>query len=152
MNTINIIGRALRLFLFSCSFLLSVTHLNSQVIAQTGAIGDDSESNNEKKLTVWVAPAEQKVRSDDRIEKDNLIWSEKDKKIAVAGAGNEHVPFQVVITTSVKGSPREIKVPDGFMIETSDLTSAQGKYQLLSGTLYNAFRNIKCCRSNRLLA
>lgn len=126
MNTINIIGRALRLFLFSCSFLLSVTHLNSQVIAQTGAIGDDSESNNEKKLTVWVAPAEQKVRSDDRIEKDNLIWSEKDKKIAVAGAGNEHVPFQVVITTSVKGSPREIKVPDGFMIETSDLTSAQG--------------------------
>ena len=68
MNTINIIGRALRLFLFSCSFLLSVTHLNSQVIAQTGAIGDDSESNNEQKLTGWEAPAVQKVRPDDRIE------------------------------------------------------------------------------------
>lgn len=126
MNTVNTIGRVFRPLLFSCSFFLFVAHLNSQVIAQTGAIDNESESSNEEKLTVWVAPAEQKVRSDDRVERDNLIWSEKDKKIAVAGAGNEHVPFQVVITTSVKGSPREIKVPDGFMIEISDLTSAQG--------------------------
>lgn len=126
MNTVNTIGRVFRPLLFSCSFFLFVAHLNSQVIAQTGAIDNEFESSNEKKLTVWVAPAEQKVRSDDRIERDNLIWSEKDKKIAVAGAGNEHVPFQVVITTSVKGSPREVKVPDGFMIEISDLTSAQG--------------------------
>lgn len=126
MNTINRVSKVLRPLLFSCSFFLFVTHMNSQVIAQTGAIDDESDSSNEKKLTVWVAPAEQKIRSDDRTEKENLVWSDKDKKIAVAGAGNEHVPFQVVITSSVKGSPREVKAPDGFMIETSDLISAQG--------------------------
>jgi hypothetical protein len=77
-------------------------------------------------IKVWAVPAEQKVRPNNRIESSNLVWSGENKKIAVAGAGNEHVPFQVVITTPVPEGWRP-KAPDGFFITASDLTSAQGK-------------------------
>jgi hypothetical protein len=77
-------------------------------------------------VKVWAVPGEQKVRPSDRVESSNLIWSAENKKITVAGAGNEHVPFQVVITTAVPGGWRP-KAPDGFFITASDLTSAEGK-------------------------
>jgi hypothetical protein len=77
-------------------------------------------------VKVWVVPAEQKVRPNDRIENSNLVWSGDNKKITVAGAGNEHVPFQVVITTPVPPGWRP-KAPDGFFINVSDLASASGK-------------------------
>ena len=77
-------------------------------------------------INVWAVPGEQKVRSIDRVENSNLVWSAENKKITVAGAGNEHVPFQVVITTDVPEGWRP-KAPDGFFISASDLTSAQGK-------------------------
>src|SRR5690606_13288278 len=67
------------------------------------------------------------IRPDDIAENDNLIWSQVYKKIDVAGAGNEHVPFQIVITSSTKGSPRHVEAPDGFMLEVSDLISSQGE-------------------------
>jgi hypothetical protein len=94
--------------------LLSVPVLKAQVEAIGG------------KVDVWAVPGEQKVRPDDRIENINLVWSKADKKIHVAGAGNEHVPFQVVITTPVPPGYRP-KAPDGFFIEASGLTSKQGK-------------------------
>ncbi len=77
-------------------------------------------------LTVWAVPAEQKVRPDDGVETDNLIWSKEKKKINVAGAGNEHVPFQVVISTPVPAGHRP-QAPGGFFIKASNLTSKQGK-------------------------
>ncbi len=77
-------------------------------------------------LTVWAVPAEQKVRPDDGVEVDNLIWSKEKKKINVAGAGNEHVPFQVVISTPVPAGHRP-QAPGGFFIKASNLTSKQGK-------------------------
>lgn len=76
--------------------------------------------------TVWAVPAEQKVRPDDRVETNNLVFSKKEKKINVAGAGNEHVTFQVVITNPVPPGYRA-KAPDGFFIKSSDLTSHDGK-------------------------
>ena len=79
-----------------------------------------------KDVKVWAVPGEQKVRPNDRVEKNNLIWSGENKKISVAGAGNEHVPFQVVITTPVPQGWRP-KAPDGFFVSISDLTSANGK-------------------------
>ncbi|HKG67852.1 MAG TPA: glycoside hydrolase domain-containing protein, partial [Segetibacter sp.] len=48
------------------------------------------------------------------------------KKITIAGAGTEHVPFQVVITAPVPPG-RKPKAPDGFFIKASNLTSKQGK-------------------------
>jgi len=80
----------------------------------------------EREVTVWAVPGEQKVRPDDKPEEANLIWSGENKKITVAGAGNEHVPFQVVITTPVPPGRRP-KAPDGFFVSISDLTSAEGK-------------------------
>lgn len=126
MNKIFMHRTLLRQFFLFCLFILITNNVNSQVVKQTGAIDDDFQSNNDSELTVWAAPAEQKIRPDDRIEISNIVWSGKDKKINIAGAGNEHIPFQVVITSSVSGSPRHVKAPDGFMIEISDLVSPQG--------------------------
>lgn len=126
MNKIFMHRTLLRQFFLFCLFILITNNVNSQVVKQTGAIDDDFQSNNDSELTVWAAPAEQKIRPDDRIENSNIVWLGKDKKINIAGAGNEHIPFQVVITSSVSGSPRHVKAPDGFMIEISDLVSPQG--------------------------
>ncbi len=49
-----------------------------------------------------------------------------DQKAVVAGAGNEHVPFQVIINTPIPPGHRP-KAPEGFFIETSNLTSTQGR-------------------------
>lgn len=81
---------------------------------------------NNEDVKVWAVPGEQKVRPKDQVEKSNLVWSAETKKITVAGAGNEHVPFQVVITTPVPPGWRP-EAPGGFFVSASDLTSASGK-------------------------
>jgi hypothetical protein len=81
---------------------------------------------NNEDVKVWAVPGEQKVRPKDQVEKSNLIWSGENKKITVAGAGNEHVPFQIVITTPVPPGWRP-EAPGGFFVTSSDLTSANGK-------------------------
>ena len=113
----------LRFFLTVCLLFSSVAGYG-QRIAQTGALDDGASRDADLGLTVWAVPAEQKVRPDDRIETSNLVWSAQDKKINVAGAGNEHVPFQVVISTSVSGSPRHVDIPGGFFVEISDFTTS----------------------------
>lgn len=113
-----------------CIFLVTFCVLHWQhslaQIAKSGAAGDQTQEAFDQKTVVWAAPAEQKIRPDDREETSNLVWSKTDKKIRVAGAGNEHVPFQVVITTPVPPGHRP-KAPGGFFIEASSLTSPQGK-------------------------
>lgn len=101
------------------------THSVSQ-ISKSGAAGDQTRVEVEQKVIVWAVPAEQKIRPDDRVENSNLIWSSEGNKIQVAGAGNEHVPFQVVITTPIPEGRRP-KAPEGFFVEASDLTSSQGR-------------------------
>ncbi len=77
-------------------------------------------------VQVWAVPAEQKVRPKDKPETTNLVWSGEKKQITVSGAGNEHVPFQVVISAPVPEGWKP-KAPDGFFITVSDLTSSAGK-------------------------
>ena len=77
-------------------------------------------------VRIWAVPGERKVRPSDKPETANLVWSAEKKQISVAGAGNEHVPFQVVITTAVPPGWRP-KAPDGFFVEASDLKSDQGR-------------------------
>ncbi len=92
--------------------------------AQTGALKDAaSDLAKTLQIRVWAAPAEQKIRPDDGIESENLIWSGTEKRVSVAGAANEHIPFQLVVSTNVKGSPRKIKPENGFFVEVSDLVS-----------------------------
>lgn len=84
------------------------------------------KSEKPEDVKVWAVPGEQKVRPKDPVETSNLVWSGENKKISVAGAGNEHVPFQVVITTPVPPGWRP-KAPDGFFVSASDMTTASGK-------------------------
>lgn len=77
-------------------------------------------------VSVWGAPAEQKIRPDDPIETENLVWSKDNNRIQIAGAGNEHAAFQVVITTPVPPG-RKPEAPGGFFIKVSDLRSEDGK-------------------------
>ena len=103
--------------------------VNSSVIfaqEKTGANSPVGSSGSSDTLTVWAAPAEQKVRPADRIESENLIWKKSSNKISVAGAGNEHVPFQVVITSPVAAGRRP-KPAEGFFVKASDFTSKNGK-------------------------
>ena len=44
----------------------------------------------------------------------------------MSGASNEHVPFQVIITTPIPPGRRP-KAPGGFFVEASDLRSKEGK-------------------------
>jgi len=110
------------------SIFLAALCLGSAANAQTGALNDGSINNSETlDVKVWAVQAEQKVRPEDKPQNNNLVWAGNSKTITLAGAGNEHVPFQVVISTNVSGSPRQVKTPDGFWIEISDLISGTGE-------------------------
>lgn len=111
------------LFILLCAvLLLSFSMSTYGQRAQTGAI-DDKQVSVDAKLEVWAVPAEQKVRPDDRTETNNLVWTKSERKIRLAGAGNEHVPFQVVITAPVP--PRNSPAAKGFFIEASSLSAGQ---------------------------
>lgn len=109
-----------------CLVLLSLacTAASGQ-ISKSGAAGDQTQTAVDQKAVIWAVPAEQKVRPDDRPETSNLVWNDDEKKIRVAGARNEHVPFQVVITAPVPA--KRGPAADGFFIESTPLSSVQGK-------------------------
>lgn len=98
-------------------------HSQDKTGANDSGAGQDPAAGQ---LTVWAVPAEQKVRPTDKVETDNLIWSKQQEKISVSGAGNEHVPFQVVISNPVPPGHRP-HAPGGFFIKSSDLASKEGK-------------------------
>ena len=75
---------------------------------------------------VWVVPSIQKVRPDDSMESSNLVWRQDTRTISVAGAKNEHVPFQVVISTPPPPT-RHDPAASGFFVSVSDLTSSNGR-------------------------
>jgi hypothetical protein len=77
-------------------------------------------------VEVWAVPSIQKVRPDDPVEATNLVWSQKAKTVSLAGAKNEHVPFQVVVSTSPPPT-RHDPAASGFFVEVSDLVSPQGR-------------------------
>ena len=54
-------------------------------VEKTGANEVNANIVSSETLSVWAAPAEQKIRPDDRIESENLVWSNAKKKITVAG-------------------------------------------------------------------
>ena len=114
-----------------CIIILSCLQLPSFAQQKTGANTETTVAASKDSLSVWAVPAEQKVRPDDKIETSNIIWSKANRKISVAGAGNEHVPFQVVITSPVPPGRRP-KPAEGFFITASELKSKNGKSIALS--------------------
>ncbi len=97
----------------------------AMVIAVCAAAATSMDST-ENPVSVWAVPSVQKVRPDDRIEASNLVWSEKTKTVTIAGAKNEHVPFQIVISTPPPPT-RHQKAASGFSVQASDLSSASAK-------------------------
>ncbi len=79
-----------------------------------------------EQIQVWAVPSVQKVRPDDAPQAANPVWSQQTKSVSVAGAKNEHVPFQVVISTPPPLT-RYDKAASGFFVRVSDLKSSQGR-------------------------
>jgi hypothetical protein len=114
-------------FVFCIWLSLTAGKSFGQEIVRTGANNNGVQNGaTENNLTIWAVPAEQKIRPDDQIETKNLIWSKEKNIIKVAGAGNEHVPFQIVITDPLPAG-RNPRPAAGFFIKASDLVSKQGK-------------------------
>jgi Glycoside hydrolase 123, catalytic domain/Glycoside hydrolase 123 N-terminal domain len=84
---------------------------------------------------VWAVPSVYKVRPDERVQASNLVWDKSSKTISVAGAKNEHVPFQVVISTPPPPN-RRTPAAEGFFVESSDLISDRGRIPRDSVKLY----------------
>lgn len=109
-----------------CILSFLSTFCFGQIVSKTGANTVESvETDQNSHPVVWAAPAELKIRPEDRMQSDNLVWSQRDKKISVAGAGNEHVPFQVIITVPVPPG-RKPQPADGLFIIATELRSREG--------------------------
>lgn len=93
-------------------------------------------------VEVWAAPSVYKVRPEERSQAANLVWDGKAKTISVTGAKNEHVPFQVVISTLPPPS-RYHQAASGFFVEASDLVSTQGRIPRERVRLY--FEHVILC-------
>jgi Domain of unknown function (DUF4091) len=77
-------------------------------------------------LDVWAVPSIHKVRPDDPAQSRNAVWDGASRTISVAGARNEHVPFQVVISAQPPKT-RNDPAASGFFVTASDLVSTAGR-------------------------
>lgn len=95
-------------------------------VADTGANEEESaDVTTGGQVSVWSAPAERKIRPEDAPESENVVWNEENNEVSVAGAGNEHVPFQVIITAP--DAPARNEAPEGFFVESTVLRSQAGE-------------------------
>ncbi len=124
MRTSNIISDLFSLNLKNRRIAHSVLLLVLAVYISGATLAKAAGANQD--IRIWAVPAEQKVRPADKPETTNIVWSGAKKLITVAGAGNEHVPFQIVITVPVPEGWRP-KAPDGFFVTVSDLVASGGK-------------------------
>ena len=92
-------------------------------------------------VEVWAAPSAAKIRPDDRVEARNLVWDQRTRTVSVAGARNEHIPFQLVITVP---PPERSHLPaSGFFVEASDLASGGNRLSKEHVKLY--FEHVILC-------
>ena len=93
-------------------------------------------------VEVWAAPSAAKIRPDDRVEARNLVWNQRTRTVSVAGAKNEHIPFQLVIT--VPPPPERSHPPaSGFFVEAGDLASGDNRLSKEHVKLY--FEHVILC-------
>ncbi len=77
-------------------------------------------------VEVWAVPSIYKARPAEAAQKSNLVWDAKTKTVSLAGAKNEHIPFQLVVSTEPPPT-RYDKPASGFFVEASDLASEKGR-------------------------
>src|SRR5947209_11447314 len=83
-----------------------------------GASGADVE--------FWAVPSIHKVRPDDPVQSRNAVWNGASRTVSAAGARNEHVPFQVVISVQPLKTRNE-PAASGFFVTASDLVAPAGR-------------------------
>jgi hypothetical protein len=86
-------------------------------------------------IEVWAVPSIYKVRSDEPAQNRNAVWDGAARTVALAGAKNEHVPFQLVISTPPPPT-RDEPAASGFFVLASDLMSASGRIPAENVKLY----------------
>ncbi len=91
---------------------------------------------------VWAAPSTVKIRPDDGVQARNLVWERSTRTISIAGAKNEHVPFQIVITIPPPAD-RSQPAASGLFVEAGDLTSTAGRLARENVKLY--FEHVVDC-------
>ena len=81
-----------------------------------------------EQVKVWAVPSVAKVRPDDPAQVKNLVWEEQARTVTIAGAKNEHLPFQLVISVPPPPPP-PAKQPAaaGFFVSVGDLVSSSGR-------------------------
>jgi len=85
-------------------------------------------------VEVWAVPSVYKVRPNEPAQAANLVWNSGSKTVSIAGAKNEHIPFQLVI--SVPPSDSQAAPPSGFFVEAGDLRSDTGRIPRENVKLY----------------
>lgn len=86
-------------------------------------------------VQVWAAPAVYKVRPDDSPQPSNLVWDGAARTVSIAGARNEHVPFQLVISVPPPPS-RYLPAASGFFVQAGDLVSGRARIRREQIRLY----------------
>lgn len=82
-----------------------------------------------------AAPAEFKVRPEGRLPRQNPVWDAASQTVSLAGARNEHVPFQLVVSLPPPAG-RNAPPEGGFSIEITDLVSGSGRIARQNIQLY----------------
>src|SRR5579884_535546 len=86
-------------------------------------------------VEVWAVPSIQKVRPDAPSEAANAVWDSASRTVSVSGAKNEHVPFQLVISTPPPPT-RNDAAASGFFVTATALSSANGTIPAAAVKLY----------------
>jgi hypothetical protein len=86
-------------------------------------------------VEVWAVPSIYKVRPDEPAQASNAVWDGASRTVTLAGAKNEHVPFQVVVSTPPPPN-RHIPAASGFFVAATDLSSAAGSIAAANVKLY----------------
>ena len=108
------------LFTLSCAIVAMLTCFVNQASAQT----------------IWAVGNTEVISPTDDVQKFNYIWSYRAKQISIKAAGNEHEPFQLIITAD-SGSL------SGVNVTVSDLTDGGNTIAGENITLYReAFVNV----------
>jgi hypothetical protein len=85
-------------------------------------------------VEVWAVPSVYKVRPNEPAQASNLVWDKTSKTISIAGAKNEHIPFQVVLSVPL---PDRTDAPlSGLWVEAGDLRSEAGRIPSENVKLY----------------
>lgn len=74
----------------------------------------------------WATSELFKIRPEGWLRVPALIWDAQTATVRIAGARNEYVPFQVIVSVPPPASRRE-PAAEGFFVEVSDLTSPAGR-------------------------